>query len=197
MKGKFHQYSADTNDRRLIHVYFTIASVLFAYLLNWITQNTSLKIPWWLDAPAIFGFYGLIYLLFNNVLWKMRVIRLLFQIKTPDWNGDYKCVLRTSFDNFQSEKDLTIKITQNWDSILIQIKTNSSVSNSLSGSFSINDSSSPQFTYEYINKPNNDAPFSMNIHYGMANIWIDSGLLKGEFFNGRGRNNYGTFQEIK
>ena len=197
MKGKFHQYSADTKDRRLVHVYFTILAVLFSYLLNWIAHNTFLKIPWWLDAPAIFGFYGLIYFLFNNMLWKIRTFRFLFRIKTPDWNGEYKCILRSSFDNFQSEKDLIVRITQNWETILIQTITNSSISNSLAGSFSINDSCLPQFTYEYINKPNNDANTSLNIHYGMASIIVESGLLKGEFFNGRGRNSYGTFQEMK
>ena len=65
----------------------------------------------------------------------------------------------------------------------------------ISGSFSNDNTTFPQFTYEYMNQPKNHAPESMNIHYGMASIWIDAKTLKGEFFNGRGRNNFGYFTE--
>ena len=61
MKGKFHQYSGDSADRRLVDVYLTIVAILFSYLLYWLSKNTCLTIPWWFDAPAIFGFYGLIF----------------------------------------------------------------------------------------------------------------------------------------
>ena len=195
MKGKFHQYSGDSSDRRLIHVYLTIIAILFSYLLYWLSKNTCLVIPWWFDAPAIFGFYGLIYFWFKKVLWRNKTARLLFNIKTPNWNGDYSCILKTSYDNFESEKPVSLKLIQDWDSIIVQIETENSISNSLSGSFSLDETVFSKFTYEYINKPKNHAPETMNIHYGMASIWMDSGKLNGEFFNGRGRNNYGIIEE--
>ena len=197
MKANYHQYSCDTNDRRMIHVYLTILSILFAYLLFWISENTKLIIPWWLDAPAIFGFYGILYFGFKKALWKLNFFRLIFFIKTPNWNGEYMCSLRTSFDDFSDEKQIKIKIIQDWDTIIIRLETENSVSNSISGSFSLKDSLMPEFTYEYLNEPNTTAPETMNIHNGMAKIRIDNKLLKGDFFSGRGRKNYGTFNEIE
>jgi len=197
MKGKFHQYSGDSSDRRLIHVYLTIMAVLFSYLLYWISKNFTLSIPWWFDAPAIFGFYGFLYVWFKKVLWKNRTIRFLLSIKTPNWNGEYSCILKTSYDDFESEKQVLIKIIQDWDLILVKVESENSTSNSLAGSFSLNETAVPKFTYEYYNKPHNSAPGTMNIHYGMASIYIVSGKLKGEFFNGRGRNNYGVFNEAE
>ena len=197
MKANYHQYSCDTNDRRMIHVYLTILSILFAYLLFWITENTKLKIPWWLDAPAIFGFYGLLYFWFKKALWKLNFFRIIFFIKTPNWNGDYNCALRTSFDEFSTEKQIKIKIIQDWDTIIVRLETENSVSNSISGSFSLKDSFMPEFTYEYLNEPNTMAPETMNMHNGMAKIRIENKLLKGDFFSGRGRKNYGTFNETE
>lgn len=197
MKGKFHQYSGDSVDRRLIHVYLTIIAIVFSYLLYWLSENTPLNIPWWFDAPAIFGFYGLLYLWFKKYLWKQKIIRFIFNIKTPNWNGVYSCILKTSYDNFESEKLISVKIIQDWDSIIVQIETENSISNSLSGSFSIDETANSKFTYEYMNKPKNHAPDTMNIHYGMASISKDSEILSGEFFNGRGRNNYGIFKGIE
>ena len=193
MKAKLHRYSSDTDDRRYIHVYLTILSILLAYGLFWISKVSTIEIPWWFDAPSVFGFYGLLYILFAKVLWKKKFFRAIFRIKTPNWNGTYKCSLITSFDNFKSEKDLKVSITQDWDIILVQTETSQSKSVSLSASFAINDSTNFQLTYEYLNKPKNDADSSLNMHYGMAYIYFESKELKGEFFNGRGRNNFGTF----
>jgi len=196
MKDKFHRYSADSPDRRLIHVYITILSVLFAYGLYWFAKKDWFSIPWWFDAPAIFGFYGLLYLWFKKSLWRKKLIRCIFHIKTPDWNGEYKCWLETSYDNFSTKKEIVVKIIQDWDSILVLTETEYSISNSLSGSFSLNETANPQFTYEYLNKPKNTALDTMNIHCGMASIGVGSNKLTGEFFNGRGRNNYGIFEEL-
>jgi hypothetical protein len=197
MKDKCHKYSSDTNERQLVHVYLAMISVLLSYVLYWITQNTKLVFPWWVDAPAIFGFYGIIYLIFKKRLWNLKIFRFLFSIATPDWNGTYTCNLKSSYDNFQSEKEIKVRIKQEWDMILIQLTSVDSKSNSLSGAFSVNDSITPQFTYEYLNKPFNDCVQTMNIHYGIASIWFESGQLYGEFFNGRGRNNFGVFKQIE
>jgi hypothetical protein len=193
MKAKKHPYSADTNDRRLVHVYFAITGILLSYCIYLICETLRCTIPWWIDAPAILGFYGTIYIIFKKWLWNNSFFKFLLSLKTPDWNGTYNCILKTSFDNFHDEKKIDIIIVQDWDTISITSRTNLSKSNSISGSFSIDNAIYPVFTYEYINQPDNDAPSSMQIHIGMTSIWFENGELIGEFFTGRGRVTYGKF----
>lgn len=194
MKGKLHHYSADTSDRRLVHVYLAVLSIILAYGLYCIFDKLQLTIAWWVDAPSVFGFYGIVYFLFNKYLWNRKFFKQIFFLKCPDWNGVYNCSIWTSYDNFQSKKDILIKIIQTWDSISVMTKTDTSHSTSLSGSFSIKDSVSPSFTYEYENQPNIDVPATMNIHKGMATLWFEGKKLKGDFFTGRGRNTFGKFE---
>jgi hypothetical protein len=122
---------------------------------------------------------------------------MLFNVITPDWNGNYKCILKSSFDHFAAGTSFEIHLKQDWDSICIAAETEFSSSHSLSGSFSINDSLCAVFTYEYINIPKNDSLDSMHIHKGIASIYLNKDLLQGEFYTGRGRNTYGVFTQIQ
>lgn len=197
MKHKMHHYSADTKDRRMVHVYLAMLGIACSFTLYWFCKYIEFEIPWWLDAPATIGFYGGLYYLFKIKCWENLIIRKLFFIKTPDWNGCYECVLKSSYDNFQNSKILKVSIAQDWDTILIMVETDHSQSSSISGCFLIKDCVSSSFTYEYINEPKNDAPNYLHTHRGIASISIEKGVLKGEFYTGRDRVTYGTFESIE
>jgi hypothetical protein len=115
-------------------------------------------------------------------------------IKTPNWNGHYACVLKTSYDNFINERILNLKIVQDWDTISIMAETDHSKSSSVSGCFSIKDCVSPTLTYEYLNQPKHDAPRFLHTHRGITSISIENNVLKGEFYTGRDRVTYGIFE---
>ena len=192
-----HHYSADTNDRRMINVYLALMGISCAYLLYWSCRYVKFEIPWWLDAPATIGFYSGLYWLFKIKFWKNKIIRKILSIKTPDWNGNYECILKTSYDNFLSKKILNLNIVQDWDAISVVVETDHSKSSSISGCFSIKDCVSPTFTYEYLNQPNQDAPGSLHTHKGFTSLSIDNNILKGEFYTGRDRVTYGKFESKK
>jgi hypothetical protein len=196
MKGKTHFYSTDTNERRLTSVYLVIICILLAYHANSTLTKLGSSLPWWIGVPGIIGFYGAIYYMFREWLWKLSFIRFIFRIKAPNWNGNYSCILKTSYDRFTQETKFNVKIRQDWDSICILTETDFSYSTSLSGSFSIKNTINPVLTYEFLNQPKNPSPDTMNIHRGMAAIWFDDGKLQGDFFTGRGRNTHGYFTQI-
>jgi hypothetical protein len=197
MKNKMHHYSADTNDRRKVNVYLALMGILCSYSLYWFCKYIKFEIPWWLDAPATFGFYSGFYCLFKIRYWENTILRKIFFIKTPNWNGYYECVLKTSYDNFQNEKILNFKIVQDWDTISVVAETDHSQSSSVSGCFLIKDCVSPTLTYEYLNQPKHDAPGSLHIHRGIASLSIEKNILKGEFYTGRDRVTYGKFESKK
>ena len=194
MLGKKHYYTSDHSERRMVHVYLATVGILSSYGLFWCTQELSIPIPWWFDAPAIFGFYGLLYLIFSKYLWKITFSRRLMMIETPDWNGDYSGFLKSSYDNFTKEYPFKLKICQDWDKIQITTSTGTSTSQSATASFIIHDCVVPTLSYTYLNEPQAESIQTMNIHLGQAKISLEGDTLKGEYFNGRGRSTWGYFE---
>lgn len=194
MLAKHHSYSSDSSSRQLVHVYLAVIGTALAYLLYVICAKYSISIAWWIEAPSIFGFYGLLYWLFNECLWKITFIRFIFQIKTPNWNGIYKGQLTTSHDNFKQAIPFELEIVQKWSKIILTGRTANSTSNSFLGFFSEEETTSPELIYQYLNQPKTDAVSTMNIHRGVAQIYFEKDLLVGDFFNGRGRNTIGKFE---
>lgn len=194
MLGKKHFYSSDSSSRRLVHVYLGILGILLAYLLFVILDKLSITVSWWIDAPSVFGFYGLLYWIFRDFLWNKRIVRFLFGIKTPDWNGNYVGTLLSSHDNFSNPIKFNLEIHQTWDKILVLGKTDHSKSFSVTAVFSEEDKISPLLLYEYQNQPKNIATESMNIHNGVTQLYWDNKELVGEFYNGRSRRTFGTFK---
>lgn len=197
MKGSFHSYSCDTSDRYLIHVYLIIVSIGLAYLVQLICNSVNKEIPWWLGVPGIFSIYGGLYFFFSISLWKIRLFRVIFFIKTPMLEGLYSGVLKSSHQEFKTEKKADIEITQTWDRILICLRTDTSQSCSQSCSISLKDHPTPTISYLYLNEPGADSLKSMEIHYGMCMLSIKNQDLYGDFFTGRGRQTYGTIKTEK
>ena len=197
MKDSFHTYSCDTRDRYSIHIYLIILSIAIAYLIQMICNNLNKEIPWWIGLPGIFSIYGALYYCFKTILWRWKILRAVFFIKTPNVEGKYSGIINTSYDDFTSDKKVDIQILQSWDRILIKIETESSHSFSQSCSISIKDQAMPTISYLYINEPMAGSTKSMEIHYGMCMLYFDKAGLNGDFFTGRGRQTYGTIKAEK
>lgn len=197
MLAKHHSYSSDSRSREMAQVYLALISTGLAYLLYFVCQVYSFSIPWWIEAPSIFGFYGLLYFGFVEWAWQWRFVRFIFRIKTPNWNGVYEGALKTSHDNFTQAIPFKISIVQKWNRIVVTGKTASSTSHSFLGFFSEEDTDSPTLVYQYLNLPNITAIDAMNAHRGVAQVILENDLLNGEFFNGKGRNTIGTFELSK
>ncbi|MFZ5628554.1 MAG: hypothetical protein ACOY5B_05460 [Spirochaetota bacterium] len=193
MVGKLHFYSADSSEKRYVHVILAFISVCLAYALASITKATAIQIPWWVDAPAVFGFYGLIYTLFDKYLWQLHSIRKILRLKIPMISGNYSGSLSSSHDKFKKKTKITANIQQSWDKILIQIETNQSKSHSLSASFHVSDRISPVLIYYYENTPFVSSVKTMHAHKGLAELHVKSDGLNGEFFTGRDRITFGRF----
>jgi SMODS-associating 2TM, beta-strand rich effector domain len=195
MNGKLHHYTADTKDRPRIHIILFLLGTISAW--GMIQAFTYLKIQpyWWIEIPAPLGFYGILFTIFNSYLWRLKFIRVILFIETPDLNGEYVAELKSSFDNFVSVKKAHYEIHQKWNKILIFSETDASYSKSLSASFCLSDVNRKSLVFQYQNSPKATAPTGLNIHYGFAEFCFENAsLIKGEYFNGRARNTYGTIE---
>jgi|Deesub1362A_J573_1020465.scaffolds.fasta_scaffold02740_5 hypothetical protein len=191
-----HPYSIDTTERRNVLLILASLSILLAWLAHKTLSCLKIILPWWLDSPSVLFFYGFLFSIFNKFCWKWKFFRSIGLTRTPDLNGDWVGVLRSSFDNHSSEVEATLKISQTWTHIKILLSTKHSLSYSKTASIITNEPAGVLISYQYINKPKVGAPDTMHIHYGTANLLLDEHLdaLEGEYYSGRDRKNFGSLE---
>jgi len=143
------------------------------------------------------AFYGGLYWLFDQVIWKWTLLRRLKITKTPNLAGTWTGLVQPGPSNSATSgqgasSEITVEIQQTWTHLSIVGRTAQSTFRSLSGSLITVDECS--MSYEYLNEPTAAAPATMATHRGTARLVIDKSLqqLDGEYYSGRGRQNIGT-----
>lgn len=159
-------------------------------------ESTSFNIPWWLDSPAIIGFYGIFYSIFNKWLWKCNIFRKIRLVKLPNLNGSWKGYVTSSYDEYSEKYDADFEIKQDWNRISIMGKFKMSKSYSISGSILIDDRTEITVSYDYMNEPFTQSTNTMAIHRGFNRLSLSPNgkELSGLYFSGRGRENIGELK---
>jgi predicted pore-forming effector associated with SMODS systems len=192
-----HPYTSDSIDNRPnIQLYLFILSILFAWGLGWAQQKAHFSIPWWLDAPAVLGFYGILFKAFDDHLWRFKGVRILCGVKTPNLNGQWQGYVSSSFDSHGQKYDASLDIRQTWTRIKITLKTANSSSQSQTAMMNLNDPSEMHLSYEFLNEPKVGAAPTLHTHRGTAHLTVKTinskTVLEGDYYTGRGRGNQGT-----
>ncbi len=187
-----HAYSIDTNERKNILLVLAVVSIVFSWGFYKILSYYQLSLPWWVESPSVLFFYGLLFVIFDRLLWKC--FRKVNFVKTPNLIGEWGGNLKSSFDNHSSEVKATLKIFQDWTRIKILMTTDQSSSHSESASIVIDAPEGKYLSYQYINEPKSTAVETMNIHRGTVRLVFDEkkNTLEGQYYSGRGRQNFGS-----
>jgi hypothetical protein len=186
-----HQYATNSSERKKVVFAIAVLSVACAYALHQVIERTGLRLPWWVDAPSVLGFFGVLYQLFDKWLWRVAVFRKIGIVKVPDLNGRWGVEGHTSFDRNHSYSGESV-IQQTWTAISVFMETDNSRSHSLSASLLVEQPEGCILSYEYRNEPKPSALSTMHAHRGTCVLRLkDSGLLQGEYYSGRDRQNYG------
>lgn len=137
--------------------------------------------------------YGFLFWLFDRYLWRIGPIAKL--LKVPDLSGTWHCE-GTPLDKgkavpWQGE----MRIVQSWDRIRVHLKTERSTSDSLAGALQHDAAEGYRLFYHYRNEPRVGSP-KMAAHRGFAELTFveDEQSATGDYFNGRGRNSFGTLK---
>lgn len=192
-KWTMHAYSTDSNERITIPLYLAVASILSAWLLPKVLEQMGLSVAWWFDAPAVMGFYGLYYRLFDNILWKCKWLIKIGIIKTPNLNGTWDGFFLSSYDDHNTQNPAQIEIKQTWTKMCVVFKNGTSRSSSITSSLTTSQAEGVVLSYEYQNAPNYDTVSTMQIHRGFTRLILsnDKKQLEGDYYTGRGRLSYG------
>ena len=186
----WHPYAHSA--QRSSTVWLAVLGVAAAWAWGAGTRALDWGVPWWLDTPAVFGFYGLLYWLYERLLWRMAPFRTLHGI--PNLGGRYHVTVRTSHDGHMTTRNATASIAQSWSRIVIRLETDTSTSSSGAAWLAEAPGAGFTITYVYTNTPKSAAPSSLTPHEGTAVIAFDNARNgTGAYYTGRGRTNYGEF----
>lgn len=165
---------------------------MYLYLL------IPLELPFYIEAPSALLFYTLLVNLFDKVLWKKGFINKL--LKTPNLNGKYKGLLKSSRDGFTLEHIVLLEIIQNWTTICVKLSTELSNSISISASVKSEIETETSLMYYFNNIPRSSSPKDMHSHYGFATITFEKRNYQHarcNYFTGKDREYFGTIDFTK
>lgn len=187
----WHPYAHSA--QRSATVWLAVLGVASAWGWAAITRRFSIDVPWWIDAPAVFGFYGLLYWLYDRFLWGTALFRALHGV--PNLSGRYKVTVRTSHDNHEAVREASAVIAQTWSRVVVRLETEFSTSTSKTAWLQESPGVGFSIAYIYSNMPRPSAPAELVPHEGTAVIVFDAiGKGKGTYYTGRGRVNFGELE---
>lgn len=190
-----HAYATNASEKESTPIWLALFAVVATLILTSVLQLTKLQIPWWLDAPSVMGFYGLIYQWFDKYLWYQK-FKFISLSSIPNLQGTWVGVIHSSYGSGTSVPDVILSIRQTWTRINVRLTTENSSSYSIMAAVNTQESSEPCLKYEYMNEPSALSVNTMNAHRGTANLQLssDGNKLVGDYFTGRGRQNLGTMK---
>lgn len=193
-----HSYQIDEILKtRRIFIVATI-SILAAYFLSLFLVRFPKLSVWYIDYPSVLGFYAIFMWVFNNYLWKLKLIKDLHWLSVPDLGGVWDVEIKSSSNSFESSLLCKMYIRQTGSTISISMDTETSVSYSIHAAILCSERLSDyEIMFNYINKPKGDSEAVLNIHYGTAWLQISENSCDGDYFTGRGRQTYGRIKIIK
>ena len=192
-----HPYATDSSERVTIPVIVIAVAIGASFGVAKLVTASGLQDKlWWLDVPAVWGFYVLFLKGFDRWVWTWPVLRMIGLVRVPDLNGTWTGHGVSLFEDGQGKNtrfDVQVRIAQRWTQCLIQLETAHSQSESVIGGITVGEGQRPTLSYEYRNEPRALASQGMQAHRGAARLEMhDDGHLEGEYYSGRGRQGYGT-----
>jgi hypothetical protein len=193
-----HAYA--TGSRTTAYGYLAVIAVILALALNAAVDATSFSYGWLLSAPSVGAAFVLLLGAFDTKIWRWVWLRKFGVTSTPVIDGTYEGVAKSTYANTIIPVRLTID--QNWLRILIRFEVvglETSTSRSAAASVLNEGRDDARVTYTYSNriKPS-FADADMRDHDGAAELVITpSGLVRGRYFNARGRQGDLELQKIE
>jgi len=193
-----HPYSTDSKEREQVLLALAALAIVLALALSLALKAAHLTVPWWLDAPATMGFYGILFKWFDERLWRWPPIRWTRLLKVPILAGEWQGHVLSSFDDHKKPHAITLRIKQTWTRIVVLLSSGTSDSHTLTASIQIAAPEGVVLTYQYQNQPRPDALKTMEMHIGTARlVFMDGSALEGYYYSGRGRREFGSIHVVR
>ncbi|MFZ3031750.1 MAG: hypothetical protein WA082_01820 [Candidatus Moraniibacteriota bacterium] len=190
----------DSNNYKSFTIFVLILvgiSTLVVYGASSVLKSYAIEIPFYIETPSIPAVYAILFLVFDKFLWKIPIFKKLGIIISDDFNGKWVGIVKSSYDNFESDIPAELIIKQTATRIKVCGKFNQSKSVSIHENFGLNEvDDKVALFYFFRNEPNYDATKTMAVHEGSTKLVYNPGAdsLTGYYYSGRDRNNHGTIE---
>lgn len=135
--------------------------------------------------------YTILYWVFDKFAWRLGLLGRILRV--PNLSGKWKCE-GLSLDKVPPFPWTgTVTIVQSWDRLRVHLETSQSTSDSIAAALLHDAAAGYRLMYHYRNHPRIGED-DLSAHHGFAELTFAAGEASatGEYFNGRGRNTYGT-----
>lgn len=134
---RLHSYELE--GRGKVTVALAVLSVLLVWLLDVGLSVANFEPRWWVSVPSFAGFYSVLYLLFDNHVWRLRLWWSLRLLRVPDLNGVWAGSVDSSYGPTGSTHAVSISVAQRWSKLLVRFETEQSQSHSISSTLKVTD----------------------------------------------------------
>jgi len=198
-----HTYSTDSKYRVKIPA---VIGVISYFLVQYIDQLRTFfpsygVLEGWVPSFGIV--ISILFVVFNQWIWRASILRRLGIVKVPDLNGTWTGTGRTIRPDADDEEefDVEVMIKQRWRTISIELETDDSRSRSLGATILTGEGMTPTLTYQYLSEPKPTAPENMHTHRGTTTLDYreEDGEIKlvGDYYTGRGRRTFGHLNLVR
>ena len=189
-----HPYSTDATRQVRVMLLLAVTAIGLAYLLDRSWTILHVKSPWWLDTPAVLGFYGLCWRLYDEYLWRLGpVTRTLSGV--PNLAGQWTGTILSSYRD-QEPIEATLMVRQTSSRLLVTLETVTSKSHSTMASLCSAPGPANGLQYAFANTPRSLSKKTMLPHSGVAQLVLsaDGSQLTGDYETNRFRATNGRME---
>jgi len=192
-----HEYTVIGHPRQKVIFFVAILSIVIANFISddvyiWLKQYFNITITFAISSSSIFT---IIYILFNQWIWRWRIFETIFHFPNLEGCWDCKGLSNNITLNKQFEWEGTVTIKQSWDKILISLKTKTSTSQSISvtGGIKYLAGMGYKVSYHYENTPGaSEAELTKHEGFCILTFSDDIKVADGCYFNNiKDRQSYG------
>lgn len=172
-------------------------STALVYGFSFILEKKDIVIPFYIETPSILTVYAVLFFVFDRYLWKNLIFKKLGIIIADDLNGKWVGIVKSSYDNFESDICAELTIKQTATQIKVYGNFNQSKSVSVHENFGVSEvDNKTALFYFFRNEPGYNSVQTMAMHEGSAKLLYDADtdMLTGYYYSGRDRNNHGTIE---
>ena len=160
------------NLSRVPHIlFFVILLPFLSFLISYLFHKIFPNLPFWMETITPLCVYGILYLVFEEYLWRQNIFRIIGIVNVPDLRGRWKGHQRSSFKEkgLNHEIPSCLEISQTFSKIIVRACYERSQSESIVANFvRVNDEI--YLFYIYDNEPNSLKSGTMQIHKGTVKI---------------------------
>jgi hypothetical protein len=186
-----HTYSINSPERS--NIPFILAGISIGLIL---LLKYKIVLPSWIPVPGVFALYGILYGIFNKWLWKWKFLSKTGLICTPNLNGTWEMLSKSSMNNYEKEYAGVVTINQTWTTISIYLDGEKFTSTSIMAGIDIKTDAIFTLKWEYLSRKKPEFSDKDYMHTGMTRVLAENKSkplqLKGDYFTDRSRHNYGS-----